>query len=123
MLDSAREKLRRMPTAVTCTAAILLLAGSAVMIYRNARTEQPPPESRYADLIYRKCSDPGCGHVVSDRRIDLLQKGYMPLDRVEEPLGDGRKCPKCGRLSLRFATRDAKGDIVANPAAAEDAEP
>ena len=123
MLDNAREKLNRIPTVATCAAAILLLTGSAVMIYRTTRSERPPPESRFADMIYRKCSDPGCGHVANDLRLDLLTKGYMPLDRVEEPLGEGKRCPKCGKLSLRFATRDARGNVVENPAAAKDDGP
>ena len=120
MLASVREKLRRLPTAVTYAVALLLLAVSAVTIYRTTRPDLPPPGSRFADVIYRKCTEPGCGHVVGDRRLDLVTRGHMPLDRVEEPLGEGRRCPRCGKLSLRFAIRNAEGQFVAGPVASEE---
>lgn len=112
MLDNLREKLKGTGGRIACAVAVVILLGSAASIYLSLRPESPPAGSRYAETIYRKCTDASCGHVASDSRLDLVKKGYMPLEKVEEPLGDGRRCPRCGKMTLRFARRNARGEAV-----------
>ncbi len=115
MLNELRETLNRLPAVATGAVVIIALAILAAAIYVQARPEPISPNSRYAETIYRKCTDAGCGHITSDSRLELVKKGYMPLERAEEPLGDGRKCPKCGKMTLQFARRGAQGEIIVTP--------
>ena len=99
MLDSLREWLNRVPPAVSCTVAVVVLLAAGVFTYMqlspSSSTGFVVPAEGTTTIRCRHC-----GATFKESTAELVRKKY--LDPVEHVylIGEGRKCPKCGEYTM-----------------------
>jgi rRNA maturation protein Nop10 len=109
MIEELRNRLNSLPAGVRYVVAAVLVVVAGGALYLSLRAEGPPPDSPYAELVYRKCTDPSCGYVCRDTAYDLAIKGYTGFEGPgRKPRGEGAVCPKCGKKTLEFAKKCPK---------------
>jgi len=78
----------------------LLVAGGGVWLLFGREGTPRGAEERRAQTVARQCTS--CGHTDHFAMEELIGRGWMALEVSEGPVGEGRKCPRCGRMSMRF---------------------
>ena len=112
MLGSLRERFNELPWTARYGAVSLLLLVTVVIVVLRIRAD---PFGSLAGLdfeVYRKCSRRQCGKAFGATYSELTEKGYVHREFAPGPLGEGRKCPACSQMSLRFAEKCPNCDTM-----------
>jgi len=101
MLDGLRESLNRVPPAVAYTVTLVVVLAAGIFIYMQLSPAAPPTGSVVPAEGMTTIQCRNCGATFKESTAELVQKKY--LDPVEHVylLGEGRKCPECGRYTLQ----------------------
>lgn len=105
----------KLPPAALFGILALAVVGIGVSLYMR-RGDTPPPQGdepgATAGMVFRKCA--GCGNTDEVKREDAGSKGWLDFEGTRL-MGDGAKCPKCGKDRMAVAKKCPKDGTIFVP--------
>jgi ssDNA-binding Zn-finger/Zn-ribbon topoisomerase 1 len=114
MKNNRHRRAARIPAPVLYGVLAVAVIGIAVSIYigRDTSASAGGAIGSTEGMAYRKCIS--CSATDEIKREELVAKGWVDIEGVRL-MGEGAKCPKCGKDTMAMAQKCPKDGTIFVP--------